>query len=439
MTGAPLARLAREQFLAGDEMTARLSLMRLIGEVTGLGVAQVKINRDAYSLNSLNGIVTLVSGRRMFFKFHAEEDEDSTVTEYYNAELLHDAGYPVDLPEHVSGEPGRQILLYRLRDDPRLFDVARDLDRGDDSGWSIDAVVKAQERLDDLSARRMIDSLHAATAEEIAAEPVHRLFHDRLLPSDAQDHDGAPAGRMTRFYADKPHALGSGDDTVELTWHEFRDARWVVNGVEYASTVGELFAGALTRLSPAALGPAAVIAHGDAHNANVWCEHRGDGELELVQFDPAFAGRHVPALLAEAKTTFHNAFAHPFWLYEPAVASELFTARARYDDGMIVIEHSHGLGTLRERFVASKAARVWRPLLTAMAERGLLAENWREVVRLALFCCPTLVHELRAGGATRHTPVSAAIGWSIAVAAGSEPVDGSDRFTDLLTSIAPPS
>ncbi len=75
----PLARLARQQYLDGQEMLARLSLMRLIGDVAGRPAAQVAINRDIYSLNSLNGVVTLTDGTRFFFKFHAEEGEDETL------------------------------------------------------------------------------------------------------------------------------------------------------------------------------------------------------------------------------------------------------------------------------------------------------------------------------------------------------------------------
>lgn len=434
MTDEPLARRAREQVLAGEEMSARLSLMRLIAEVTGFGVAQVKINRDAYSLNSLNGVVTLATGRQLFFKFHAEEDEDATIAEYYNAELLRDAGYPVDLPEFVSRTPGRQILLYRLRDDPRLFDVARAIELGEDAGWPTDAVVAAQERLDTVSAQRMIASLHAATPEQLAAEPVHRLFRDRLVSADDPT---ALGGRATRFYAERTHRLGSGAAEIRLDWPDFRDALWTINGVSYRRTAGELFDTALRLLSPESLGPAAVIAHGDAHNANVWCERDADGGLELVQFDPAFAGQHLPALLAEAKTTFHNVFAHPLWLYEPARASESFTASAWREPGRIVIEHSHSIGTLRERFLSSKAVRVWRPLLGALAERGMLPPAWREIVRAALFCCPTLVHELRAGGGAGHTPLSAAIGWSVAIAAGSEPEKGADAFAGFFDAIDP--
>jgi len=438
VSAAPLARLARDQYLAGDEDAATRSLVELIGDISSREVAGLAINRDVYSLNSLNGTVDL-DGERFFFKFHAEEGEDDTIQEYYNAELLQAAGYPVDVPAIANGEPGRQILLYRLRRDPRFSDLCRGLevDRAAADTPQLREAVQAQSDLDAVSFTRMRETLHAATIAELAAEPVNRLFRDRLF-DPALDPDGTTvAGRVERFYRGKEHRLGGGDAAV-LDDTAFFGARWVVNGVEYDRSVGELFAEALAALIPERYGPAAVIAHGDAHNANVWFERADeDGRAVLTQFDPAFAGRHVPALLAEVKTTFHNVFAHPFWLYEPAIATERYTASVSFADGRLVVEHDHDLGVLRGAFLEAKAELVWRPLLADLRDRGMLPADWRRLVRLALMCCPTLVHELRAGGPTGHTPVSAAIGWSIAVAAGAEPVAGDDVFTEFFAAVSP--
>ncbi len=433
MSAAPLARIARDQYLAGDENAANRSLVALIGEISDLEVGALAINRDVYSLNSLNGTVEL-GGERFFFKFHAEEGEDDTIQEYYNAELLQSAGYPVDVPALANGEPGRQILLYRLRRDPRFSDLCRTLEFDRVEGEELADAIAAQRGLDAVSSQRMHETLHAATEFELAAEPVNRLFRDRLFDPVTDPAGTVVAGRVARFYADAEHRLGG--DTA-LTWEQFRDARWVVNGVDYDRTVGELFADALEALVPARYGPGAVIAHGDAHNANVWFERDEDGRAHLTQFDPAFAGRHLPALLAEVKTTFHNVFAHPFWLYEPQVATERYAASVSYADGRLQVVHDHELGMLRRAFLDAKAELIWRPLLRDLHARGELPGDWRRLVRLALFCCPTLVHELRAGGPTGHTPVSAAIGWSIAVAAGAEPVSGTDAFTSFFDAVAP--
>jgi len=157
-----------------------------------------------------------------------------------------------------------------------------------------------------------------------------------------------------------------------------------------------------------------------------------------VFFDPAFAGRHVPALLAEVKPTFHNIFAHPLWLYAPDRAAERFGARVTVAGETIEVVHDCALSPLRLAFLRSKVEALWGPLVQALAHHGWLPPNWRRIVRLALFCCPTLVMDLRAGGRGGHNPTSSAIGLAAAVAAGGEPDDGAgDVLSRALDEIAP--
>ncbi|NTW41549.1 MAG: hypothetical protein HGA44_16995, partial [Cellulomonadaceae bacterium] len=172
----------------------------------------------------------------------------------------------------------------------------------------------------------------------------------------------------------------------------------------------------------------------------VWVQDGPDHAVELVAFDPAFAGEHLPALLADVKATFHNVLAHPWWLYEPSEATARRRVRVRLDGDRLVVDHDHVPGPVRSAFLASKTQNVWRPLVGALAARDLLPSDWADVVRAALFCCPTLVMDLRAGGAGGHTPVSSAIGWAVAVAAGSPTADGSaDAVGSLLAAAAPPA
>lgn len=57
MTGSePLAAQARQLVQAGEWQQAADVLRQLIGEVTGVAAGQLTINRDQYSLNSLNEI-----------------------------------------------------------------------------------------------------------------------------------------------------------------------------------------------------------------------------------------------------------------------------------------------------------------------------------------------------------------------------------------------
>jgi hypothetical protein len=290
-------------------------------------------------------------------------------------------------------------------------------------------VIEAQAALDRAVCDVYLRTLHPITPEQSRAEPIHRLFHERLRDFD---RPGAIGGRFGSFYRDQDFELPG----VTLNWRALRDLRISLNGVVYRDSLGPLFDAAFTTLDPAHFAGLGVTAHGDAHNANVWFEET-DTPPRLSLFDPAFAGEHVPALLAEVKPTFHNIFAHPFWLYEPQVAATRFQARAERRGDVLAIETDWALSPLRTAFLERKAALLWRPLLADLQARGGLPADWRRQVKLALFCCPTLVMNLRAG-AGAHNPVSSAIGLGIAVMMGSEPMDqATDVLSDFLDAIEP--
>jgi len=54
-----------------------------------------------------------------------------------------------------------------------------------------------------------------------------------------------------------------------------------------------------------------------------------------------------------------------------------------------------------------------------------------------MFCCPTLVLDLRAGGFSGHTPTSSALGLAMSVMLGSQPVEDTDEFSQWLAGISP--
>lgn len=424
---AEIRRLA-----ARDEGAATAALAALFADLFGLAAEGVAINRDQYSLNSLNGFFS-AGGADYFFKFHQEDGEEAMTGEYYRADILDRAGLPVDMPVFVSNLPGEQVLVYRRRSDPRFSDVLRALDiaalegRRDVAGEA-DAVA-AERGLDASIARVYLDTLHEATTAQAAAEPIHRLFHDRLVDMPGRRF---PGGRFAGFYLGRSVRLPG----VGLGWNDFAGRRVVVNGRAYRRTIGELFAAAGARLRPDLLADAGgVVAHGDAHNANVWYGKGSDGPA-LSFYDPAFAGEHVPSLLAEVKATFHNVFAHPLWLYDPAEAARRFSVKTRLGEGTLAIDTDWALTPVRRALLAAKAELVWKPLLSSLKARGLLPTDWREVIRLALFLCPTLVMNLRAG-ATTHTEVSSAIAFAVAVMVGSEPETGDDEMTAFLAAIDP--
>ena len=413
----------RRALSAGDEACAEALLRDLIRPLVKRDVGGVEINCDRYSLNSVNGFVDIAGLGVHFFKLHQEENEEQGVGEYYNAQVLEDAGYPVDRPLFAETAPGRQILLYRKRDDPRLSDVCSELEKGRGAAQR-DLVIAAQRDADRRFAEIACRDLHMAGSHEVAKEPVFQLFFNRLVDDPKGGPDQPLAGRVARFYAGR-----------QVTWpgltapfDDIATCRWRINGLDYPISLGEAFEQAKSYLHPAALGPGpAFAAHGDAHNANVWLEGpAGESAARLTLFDPAFAGRHMPALLAEAKASFHNIFAHPFWLYEPDHASTAFTARASKTGDLIDVETDYRLSELRRAFLESKAERFWRPLLAELRRRGWLADSWRQVVRSALFCCPTLVMNLLAMEGSSHTPVTSLIAFSQAIRAAVAPANGAE-------------
>lgn len=419
---AEIRRIAR----AGDG-AAEAMLAALLRDLFSIEPRNVVINHDQYSLNSLNGFFETPDGA-FFFKFHQEEGEEAMSGEYYRADILARAGLPVDQPVLMSVLPGEQILVYRRRTDPRFSDVLRGLDLAPDAAKSKMAV-QAERALSRAVLDVYCNTLHPATPAQVAAEPIHRLFYDRLVDHPAGTY---PGGRMKSFYVGKQFDFPG----ITLDWAAFSTSRFRINGVLYEKTVGELFDAAAERLRPERLADAGgVTAHGDAHNANVWYEI-SDGSASLAFFDPAFAGEHVPTLLAEVKTTFHNIFAHPFWLYDPALAAERYHAHAAWSDGVLAVTTDWTLSDIRKSLLDVKAEQLWRPLLKELAARDLLPEDWRTVIRLGLFLCPTLVMNLRAG-ATTHNPISSLIGFSMAVMAGSEPVAGESIVSRFLDDIDP--
>jgi hypothetical protein len=428
---APTA-LARRLVAAGRRVEAEGVIARLVADNFRLDVASVAVNADWSSLNSLNGLVETADGRRFFFKFHQEEGEEGTVEEYYRAELLQRAGLPVDMPAMMSRKLGHQILLYAYRRDRQLAAACLDIERSGDER-DVGRLLHLQEALDRRVGEIYRATLHAASAAEIRCEAIHQLFHNRMC-----DHpdEARLAGRVGRFYLDRTVELPG----ATLPWADFAALGWRINGIDYVDTLTGLFDASLARLAPKRLAGGAVTAHGDAHNANVWIEER-DGDARLVMFDPAFAGEHVPALLADVKATFHNVFAHPFWLYHPDEADRRFSVAISIADGRMVVDHDWDLTPLRRGFLDLKVEHVWRPLIAALADRRLLPSDWRRVVRLSLFCCPTLVMNLRAGAAHGATPgrspAISALSFALSVMAGSEPDKGADPFSRFLDTIAP--
>lgn len=429
MSETPKSRTAEIRALArSDEPRALAQLTTLLAELFDIAPEHLAINHDQYSLNSLNGFFE-ADGQAYFFKFHQEEGEEAMTGEYYRADILARAGLPVDQPVMMSVLPGEQILVYARRSDPRFSDVLRGLDLAPDARADAEAVA-AEGELNDRLLAVYHETLHPITPAQAQAEPINRLFFERMIePATRQ----APGGRYRDFYIGQTFRFPG----VSLDWETFSTAQVTVNGQAYRDTFGALFRRAAEKLNPLHLaGAGGVVAHGDAHNANVWYSRRETGGASLSFFDPAFAGEHVPTLLAEAKATFHNIFAHPFWLYDPQEAAHRYSASASYRDGVLALETDWDLSPVRQALLEGKAERLWRPLLKLLKSRDMLPDDWRETLKLALFLCPTLVMNLRSGAAS-HNDISSAIAFSVALQMGSEPLGDGDRMSRFLDAVTP--
>jgi len=422
----------------GREQAAEASLRGFLSALFPLAIRSVEVRRDTLSLNSVNGFVHLAEPDKngvetLFFKFHHEENEEG-LKEYYNSKLLEDNGYPVEMPLYASHEVGKQVLLYPFKQAERMADACKRLDALSAPDSEMERVFKAQEALDALVLERYLATLHEAPLEKLGEEPILQLFHHRLV-DDKDDPKAALGGRYSQFYAKKilelpGNSIVAYDDLARQKWH--------INGVTYDDSLDAAFARALKLLAPAAhrwRGDAypAVAAHGDAHNGNVWFNEGSPPHLSL--FDPAFAGPHIPALLAEIKPTFHNIFAHPLWLYDAAEADAKLDIRFSAQHGYVEVEHNWTLSPLRRRFLAIKRDRLWKPLIAALKAKNLLPRNWQDYMRSALFCCPTLVMNLRAnaGNASNsHTPKTSLLGFSVAMMLAAAPIDGHDELSDFF-------
>ena len=412
--GAVTAAGIRALVAAGDRDGAAAAAGQLIAATFGMEVAGVELTVDEYSLNSVSGRVRFADGRIEFFKFHAEEGEEDTVAEYYRAKLLAEAGLPVDVPLRVATKPGRQIALYELRTQPRLADVCAGLERAEGPGaWLSPELAAARRALDDAIGSVMVATLRPPAASSATAS-IHQLFHHRMTLRGV-----FPGGRYLSWYL--------GDPAFEAV----ADRRFRLNGVTYALTPRQLAERAAELLDPRELAALPVVtAHGDDHQGNVWVM---DGP-ELRLFDPAFGSDDIPALLAPVKATYHNVFAHPFWLYHPGEAASRAGLAVRDEGDVVSVDFAGPVSELRRQILDSAAELAWAPLLAALAGRGELPGHWRQIVRAALFCCPLLATNLLSPA--RPSPVRL-LGLAQAVAAGSEPEHGTDPLTRMLDAVTP--
>lgn len=377
-----------------------------------LEVASVALRPQAVSLNSFNGFLTLRDNTRLFFKTHTEQDNQ--ISEYYNARLLAEAGYPVIQPLYSSTSAGQHLLIYEVIDSPSVFDVAWAIEQNERLEL-LSELENAQQEADRTLLRIYRQTLQLQKADEDAEAPIHQLFIHRLIH-----------GRLSRFYReDKVVNFPEGQITIK----ELFDKRWRINGQTYNETLKDI----IDRISNHTLSLnnrdteiPSIIGHGDAHNGNVFF-HQIDNQYDMLYFDPAFAGRHHP-LLDLAKPIFHNVFA--MWMYYPEVQNEKLTISLIRQGDLWQLEYQYPLPAVRKAFLQSKLQYVLTPIVRELKARNWLQENWREYFKAALFCCPFLTLDL-----TDHTRFPAEIsllGFAMSVEMGSESYANKSLIDQIL-------
>jgi hypothetical protein len=412
-----LHRVQTLQF--SDRIKAETLLKSFLRETFDLEIVGIELRPLAVSLNSFNGFLTLKTGSRLFFKTHIEPD--NVIGEYYNAARLAAAGYPVIQPVLSSTESGKQILIYEVIDDPSVFDVAWQIENGDESKLS--DLTAAQHDADDLLLELFTQTLIYQSADDTAQAPIHQLFYHRLM-----------GGRLTRFYGALPGQDSRNNYRIQLPGGEFdvsavRYAQWDINGQRYTQSLDDLIMNAIQLLNPSQSG-VSVIGHGDAHNGNVFFQTHG-GAPSLLYFDPAFAGRHDP-LLDLVKPLFHNVFA--MWMYFVQEKTAQTHISLSIKENVWRVDHDYVLHSVRRMFLESKVERILMPTLKLLKEMGYLRPDWCAYLKAALFCCPFLTMNL--ADSNKFTPEISLLGLSMAVEMGSESNEKRSLIDQTLDQVA---
>jgi len=393
-----LATIQRLQFT--DRKKAEQLLQHWFAHHMHLATESVTLMPKAVSLNSFNGFYRS-NGEEYFFKTHVEDQ--GVVEEYYHAELLSRAGYNIVRPLQVLHEKEQQMVIYPVVRWPVMFDLMRAVETGNANNVSTETLISAEmyecERL--LGIYRA--TLATSTREEHAAAPIHQLFWHRIT-----------GGRFRNFYSGKFVSFPTDHrERQGIAFDELLGCRWVINGITQQKTLGELLERARIVLDPQRAS-ATVIGHGDAHFGNVFLEN----DRQYLYFDPAFAGRHSP-LLDVIKPLFHNIFAT--WMYFPYDVASNLHLTVSIDDANIAVEHDYTLPPVRQAILQTKLEHLLTPLMEELRAQSALPEDRREMMQLALMCCPLLTINLL--DEQRIPPAISWLGLLLAVQMGNSDIE----------------
>jgi phosphoglycolate phosphatase-like HAD superfamily hydrolase len=452
-----LATIQHMQF--SEREKAERLLQRWFARHMNVKTESVTLTPKAVSLNSFNGFYRS-DGEEYFFKTHIEEQ--GILEEYYHAEQLHQAGYNIVRPLRTIHEDGQQIVIYPVVRWPVMFDLMHAVEGGNAEEGSFEILVSTEKQ----ECGRLLDiyrsTFASSKAEEHARASIHQLFWHRLVGGRFKSfYDGkvipfptnwecrgrsplpgfgvspktsfpppsppAAASQRGRKKQEIPFKKVSRGEVTSIPFNELLKYRWVINGVSYQKTLDELVERAKVVLNPAQVA-LTIIGHGDAHFGNVFLENaeRPQGPLHFNQhdevadarprylyFDPAFAGRHSP-LLDVIKPLFHNVFAT--WMYFPSEIAHDLQLTVSRDDMTIIVEHNYTLTPVRKEILRTKVEHLLRPLIAELRARDALPAIWKEIIQLALMCCPLLTINLLDG--ERMPPSICWLGLLLAIQTG---------------------
>ncbi len=371
-----LATIQRLQF--SQRARAELLLQRWFTLHMHLDTEGVTLTPKPVSLNSFNGFYR-AGGEEYFFKTHVEEQ--GVLEEYYHAELLHQAGYNIVRPLHTLHEQGQQMVVYPVVRLPVMFDLMREIEIGQTKEAMLDVLAAEKNECESLLGIYQA-TLEPGSAEQHARAPIHQLFWHRLT-----------GGRLKNFYENKFVPFPDGQEVhnaeAGMPFEKLLGYRWTINGDIMGGEqhcLGELIERAKVVLHPAHAAYTA-IGNGDAHFGNVFLED----QRRYLYFDPAFAGRHSP-LLDIVKPLFHNVFAT--WMYFSQDVARDLQLLVAVRGKQIVIEHNYKLTPVRQALLRTKIEHLLFPLTALLRERDALPADWRDILRLALMCCPLLTINL---------------------------------------------
>lgn len=369
-----------------DPATAEQALAPLLASFfPSLQITGCRINSGSkVSLNSVNGFVSTADGASYFFKFHAEEGEEKSLeaSEYYRADALAKAGWPIITPVMASTQAGQQCVIYEKLDAPTAYDLFGKADahylatRHDDEELCR-TLLKAEEDYLRTTTAVMLESLAPASPDNEKAA-LHQLFSHRVHGVKGT------TPRLDLFYTGKPVRLPDG---ATMPFEALAALSWVINGEAQEHSLASIIAliKKELRASATAVQPS-VLCHGDDHNGNKFLMGG-----RFVAFDPAFAGR-VPVLLAPIKALLHNACLHPFWYYEPERVHPALNVTYAVKGETLHVTHNAGdvlASPLRDKVFALHRAHVWQPLMAELGRRGGVKDAPR-FISAAAFACPFL-------------------------------------------------